>query len=87
MIYAIAPDLSIRTISNEIFILKRSTSTIHSFNSTGAIIWKSLQQNTPFVEIVRMFAEKFDISREKAEEDISDFLFTLEKNLLIDLHG
>jgi hypothetical protein len=83
MKYAIVPDLSIRMISNEIFILKRSTSTIHSFNATGTAIWKSMEQKTSFDDIVRLLTERFDVSQETAEEDISDFLFSLEKNRLI----
>ena len=85
MMYAIEPDLSIRTISDEIFILKRSTSTIHSFNATGSFVWSLLQANASFAEIVQSIMSRFGIDRETAEEDVSTFLFTLEKNKLITL--
>jgi hypothetical protein len=85
MIYTIEPDLSIRTIDNEFFILKRKTSTIHSFNGTGTLIWKSLQTDIPIADIVQSLVNQFGISKGTAEEDVSDFLFTLEKNKLIAL--
>jgi hypothetical protein len=83
MTYTIAPDLSIRTIADEIFILQRTTSTIHSFNSTGMMIWKLFQKAASFTEIVHLLSERFDVSQSVAEEDVSQFFFILEKNHLV----
>jgi hypothetical protein len=83
MAYTIGADLSIRTISDEIFILKRSASTIHSFNYTGTFIWSLLQARASFPDIVKAVMGRYDVDREMAEEDISTFFFTLEKNGLI----
>jgi len=83
MTYQIAKDLSIRIIKEEIFILKRSTSSIHSFNKTGTMIWNLLQEKKSYSEITQLLLVKFEIAGEIIENDLSEFLFSLSENQLI----
>jgi hypothetical protein len=86
MNYEIVDDLSIRIVGDELFILKRSMSMIHSFNATGTMIWKMLQEKKQIEEIARAISERFDISKNEAEKDVSEFLYSLIKNQLVTLH-
>jgi hypothetical protein len=83
MNYKFADDLSIRAIGEEIFILKRNTSTIHSFNKTGTFIWKLLQEKKSHSEIVELLLKRFDMKKDVVENDLSDFLFGLSKNQIL----
>jgi hypothetical protein len=89
MTYHLADDLSERTIGDEIFVLKRGSSTIHSFNATGTMIWKLFRQKAGIDEISRQLSSKFEIDENEALEDVSEFLSVLVDNkmVIIDEHG
>ena len=85
MSYKTASDLSIRNIGKEIFVLKRSTATIHSFNATGALIWNLLQERSPHSEIAGRLTTQFDVPKDIAEDDVAEFIDSLIKNQLIEI--
>lgn len=43
-------------------------------NETGALIWKAVEDGKSTDEIVQMFVEKFEVTNEKANEDIEKFM-------------
>lgn len=83
MKYKIAKELSIKKIEDTIFVLDRKTSTLHSFNDTGAFLWEGVQQQLPVERLCEMLTESFEVSLEQAQIDISEFLNNLEKQQLI----
>ena len=50
---------------------------ILSLNCTGAFVVLTLRESITFGDLTEMFAIKFGITREAAEEDIQEFLDTL----------
>ncbi len=48
----------------------------YSLNETAAMIWVALEQPRTLTEVCDVIGQKYEISREKAEEDIE--LFVLE---------
>jgi hypothetical protein len=83
MNYHLASDLSERTIGEEVFVLKRGTSTIHSFNASGTIIWKLFRQKIGINEISRQLSSQFEIDMNEALEDVSEFLSVLVNNQMV----
>lgn len=47
---------------------------LFSFNGTGATIWNALETPTTLWEICDVIDRKYDLSREKAEEDVRIFV-------------
>jgi hypothetical protein len=84
MSYQTASDLSVRNIGTEVFVLKRSTSTIHSFNATGAFIWDLLQNRLQQSEIAARLTTRFAVPMDTAENDVSEFIDSLIKQQLIE---
>ena len=53
-------------------------------NQTGAFIWQQLEAGKNEDEILSLMLEKYEISLEKAKEDITLFIEKLRKDNLID---
>ena len=45
-----------------------------TLNETGKDIWKSLEENNSKEEIVKLILEKYDVSEEKAQQDVQNFI-------------
>ena len=45
-----------------------------TLNETGKDIWKSLEGNKSKEEIVKLILEKYDVSEEKAQQDVQNFI-------------
>ena len=55
-----------------------------SLNETGYLIWKKLEEGCETRDIVQAFLAEYDVSEEKATEDITAFLDRLKKAGMID---
>lgn len=76
-------NLSIRKIHEELFILDRSSSDIHTFNSLGTFIWERLQLEVAFDELVQAIIENYEIDEETALKDAQEFIQELERKKLV----
>jgi hypothetical protein len=83
MKYRVNKDLTVRNIADETFIMDRDNGIVHSFNSSGVFMWKEVVEGIPFEEIVLHVRENFETSEADVEEDVFQFLNTLEKSGLI----
>ena len=45
-----------------------------SLNRTGVFLWKLLEQERTFPELIRAFAEEYDLTEEQSAEDVAGFL-------------
>lgn len=55
-----------------------------SLNKTGLFLWKILEQERTFLELVRIFAEEYELTEEQSTEDVREFLsLALEKSLVL----
>ncbi len=45
-----------------------------TLNETGKDIWKFLEENKSEEEIVKLILEKYDVSEEKAQQDVQNFI-------------
>ena len=55
-----------------------------TLNETGAWIWKNLEEEKSFEELLSAFLEEYEVEQEKAEKDLALFLQTLRESNLID---
>jgi len=47
---------------------------LFSFNSVGSTVWEALEKPCTLDELVAVVAHSYDVSREKAQEDLEVFL-------------
>ena len=47
---------------------------IYSFNETGSLIWKLLESATTLEQLVEAVANEYDVERERAEQDVKQFV-------------
>lgn len=77
--YHTNPEFVFREVAGE-SILVPSGKTVLKFNGlaslnrTGVFLWKLLEQERTFSELVRAFADEYDLSEEQSREDVDDFL-------------
>ena len=55
-----------------------------SLNETAVLIWKKLEQGCDENELVSAFLEEYDVSEERAKEDVSAFVSKLIKAGILD---
>jgi len=58
-----------------------------TLNETGVFIWKQLENSTTREKILSAFLDVYEVSEEKAREDLDAFLQILIKADLIDEHA
>ena len=81
MQFKISDQLSVRKIENEIFILNRKDSRLHTFNGTGAALWETMQTDGSCNALIKKLTETYNVDPPTAEKDVTDFL-----NELIAVH-
>lgn len=55
-----------------------------TLNESGAFFWDCLKEETTKEKVVEKVLEIYEVSREKAEEDVSSFIDMLRENALLD---
>ena len=79
--------LSVRTIDGEAVILDRAAGQIHTLNATASYIWNRLNEGTALTEIIKGFAETFDVDAELARADVERTLASFKELKLIQSTG
>jgi len=64
--------------------LNPETNAALALNATGIVIWKALEEDKSEDDIVDIFIEKYQLDKEKAQQDVRAFLEAMAaKGLLI----
>jgi methyltransferase-like protein len=56
---------------------------VYTLNETGAFIWEHIDGKRNVEEIIKVLTEEYEIDFETAEKDISDFIESMSKYLII----
>jgi len=73
--------LSVRKIENEIFVLNRKDSKLHTFNDSGVMLWEAIQHCNSSEALVDSLLLHYEVDRGIAEKDVQEFLgelFTIQ---------
>ncbi len=84
MPYLINKQLSVRTINDEVFIFNRARARVHTFNKTGAFLWKQLALCDNSGQLADRLSDNFIIERVQAEADVKTFLQTIQELDLVE---
>jgi hypothetical protein len=73
------PDIVMRSEEKEAMLFNPENGNILCINKTGILIWGLCDGKHSGEEIVGKITEKYDVSREEAENDYSEYLSDLGK--------
>lgn len=75
--------LCVRELGDTLIIITENGNFLHSLDSTGGFIWKSINGSSSVQEILESLCREYDVDRTQAEHDLNYFLEMLrEKNLI-----
>ena len=77
-------DVTWRDVSGEMVVLKLSSGEYYTFNEQGRIAWLALSEGKSMEQAVRMVVDEYDVSSDKAREDVEAFVVGLMEQELLD---
>jgi hypothetical protein len=86
--YSRAEDFAVRSIAGETILVPirsgvADLDSIFLLNETGSIVWEMVGRAASLDELVDAVVARFDVGREEAAQDVSEYLSTLEHAGLI----
>ena len=81
-------DFTLREITGDYIVVPTGENyldfgAVISLNSSGAFLWKLLQNSATNDELVNAMITEYDIDRKTAEEDVAEFISLLTEHGLI----
>ena len=83
-VYRQNKDIVFRPEEDEAIMFNPDNSDIIVINSTGCFIWQMFNGKNTKEDIVANMTKEFDVGKEKASEDLEDFVSKLEKKDFIE---
>lgn len=77
--------LTEREVEGELVILHGTTGEVHQLNQVAAFIWRNLKHDANIEALVCKVAEKFEVDRKTAHDDVDHFLADLATLKLIEV--
>ena len=77
------PTAGFRIFEGQATIVMPDGSYIHVLNEIGSRVWDLLNGQRSESDIVDIICEEFEITRDVAEQDVREFLKTLETNRML----
>lgn len=71
------------TDNDAIVVLDLRTSTYLSLNASGSVLWQALNDGATASQLADLLVDRFGITRERAEMDVTDFLDMLRGRDLV----
>ena len=76
-------DLYVRTLGDEDVVYDKENGRVHFMNQTAKFIFEYCDGTHSKEEIIKGLLDRYDVSREKAEEDVIKVLKDMEDNKIL----
>jgi hypothetical protein len=73
-----------RLVGEEVVAIDLDRSTYLGVNRTGSLVWQTLADGATLGDLVTLITDHFDVDRNRAAEDLDDFLTRLERRGLVE---
>ena len=83
MCYTQRADVRIQQVDGETLVLDDENGYIHQLNDTASFVWLQCDGKSSTEEIVRRFAEEFDVEDAVAAKDVSEVIEKLRELWLL----
>ena len=57
---------------------------IMTLSESGALLWRKLEKNSSFEEMVELLLAEYDIDKETASKDVENFLESMRSNKILE---
>ncbi len=57
---------------------------IMTLSESGALLWRKLENNSSFEEMVELLLAEYDIDKETASKDVENFLESMRSNKILE---
>ncbi len=57
---------------------------IMTLSESGALLWRKLENNSSFEEMVELLLTEYDIDKETASKDVENFLESMRSNKILE---
>ncbi len=78
-------DITVKKIGKDTIIMTEDSEEIHTLNETGTFIWFAVDGKRTLGKLAEMLCDEFDVTRDKAYEELLSFINGLETKGLIKL--
>lgn len=78
-------DVASRIIEGEAIIVKIKTGENYSLNHVGALVWQMADGTHTLADIVTAIADRYDITVDQAQADLSELVSELEREQLVEV--
>ena len=78
-----AAGMTVKQIGTETIILTESGEQLHTLDQTGTYVWSEIDGKKSLGQILDGICDEYDVSRERAQADLLEFIDALEENQII----
>ena len=78
-----ADGLTVKQIGTETIILTESGEQLHTLDQTGTYVWSQIDGKKTLGRILDGICDEYDVSRERAQADLLDFINALSEKKII----
>ena len=78
-----AAGLTVKQIGTETIILTESGEQLHTLDQTGTYVWSEIDGKKSLGQILDGICDEYDVSRERAQADLIEFIGALEEKQII----
>ena len=84
--FSIPESVAWRNVNEEIVILKLKSGEYYTLNEVGQLIWQAISDQQNVEGIAKHVVDQFDVTYEKAMEDVMKFLDNMLKESVVSLN-
>ena len=85
MTYRVSPEISYRSVYDEVVILDVKGDRYLGLNQSGAVVWETLAQGGSPTDAVDALVTRFGIDRDRSRSDVDALIADLVKNGLLEV--
>ena len=78
-----AAGMTVKQIGTETIILTESGEQLHTLDQTGTYVWSEIDGKKSLGQILDGICDEYDVSRERAQADLLEFIDALEEKQII----
>ena len=82
-IYTLSSSLMAQEVDDEILLMDMETQLFYALNSTGYVLWETIQKHNKLEDVFTEMKELFEVSDMDLKRDIDVFIENLAKNEMI----
>lgn len=80
-----SPSLLERDLGDAAIVMTGTGDRIHTLKGSALFVWRLIDGNRSMDELRKQLTDEYEVSEERAEQDLGDFLETMKKESIISI--